>query len=96
MHKIFPLAIAIALTGAMSPAFAFAEPVKGCQMDRGTTAISKGALTAQINEMGYDVRRLKAKQGCFEAYLIERESKGAVRATFSAATGELLRARLAN
>ena len=51
-------------------------------------------MRTKIGELGYDVRRLDTDDGCFKAYIVDRESGGAVKATFSATTGELVRARL--
>ncbi len=55
-------------------------------------AISAPALLQQIDALGYDVLRLRARDGSFETRMAERSSGGIVRATFDAATGELLRA----
>ena len=56
--------------------------------------ISPSEMKAMLNDLGYDVRRIEAEHGKFDARLIERRSGRTVEATFSTRTGELLRAKL--
>jgi hypothetical protein len=56
--------------------------------------ISPSEIKARLNDLGYDVRRIEAEHGKFDARLVERRSGRTVEATFSARTGELLRAKL--
>jgi hypothetical protein len=93
MRFIIPLAI-IAGLGATS--FALAEaPTRERKSDAQPRAISVAILKAQIDELGYDVRKLKAEEKHYEAYIVDRRSGGAVEAIYEKASGELLGARLA-
>jgi Peptidase propeptide and YPEB domain len=56
--------------------------------------ISPSDMKARLNDLGYDVQRIEAEHGKFEARLVERRSGRPVEATFSARTGELVRAKL--
>jgi len=50
-------------------------------------------MKQKIDALGYDVRRLKADDRAFKARIVDRESGGAVKATFDIATGERMRAK---
>jgi hypothetical protein len=58
-------------------------------------SVSATEITAKLDKLGYDVRRLKTGKNHYEAYMVERASGGAVKATFSKASGDLLGAKLA-
>jgi hypothetical protein len=94
MRKIFILATLATLAVATIPAAAdnFDRRGQGAQAN----PISVDEMKARIDQLGYDVRRLKSDDGHFKTIIVERNSGGAVRATFNAATGELIRANLAS
>jgi hypothetical protein len=52
------------------------------------------AMIQKIDALGYDVRRFKIDDGVFKTLIVDRESGGAVKATFDVANGELVRAKL--
>jgi hypothetical protein len=58
--------------------------------------ISVETMKQKIDDLGYDVRRLKTKGGVFKAEIVERKYGGAVKAKFSRRDGELIEARLAD
>jgi hypothetical protein len=91
MRKILTLATITFLGGAIAPALAD-NAEHGCVEASTATSISADTMKSRIDDLGYDVRRLKMDDGCFEAHIIERMSGGAVTATFST-TGELVRAK---
>jgi hypothetical protein len=92
MRFIIPLAM-IAGLGATS--FALAEaPTRELKADAQPRAMINAELTAQIDKLGYDVRRLKAEDQHYEALIVDRGSGGAVEATFDRTSGELLGAKL--
>jgi hypothetical protein len=93
MHKIFALASIVLLASAVSPALAD-DGEHDCTQGSRPTSITADAMRTKIDELGYQVRRLHTEDGCFKAYIVDRESGGTVKATFSATTGELVRARL--
>jgi hypothetical protein len=95
MRNILILATLATLGAAITPAVAD-DLERGCRQGAQANPISADDLKARIDKLGYDVRRLKNDDGCFKTTLIERNSGGAVRATFNAATGELVRASLAS
>jgi hypothetical protein len=53
-------------------------------------------MRQKIEDLGYDVRRLKSEYGRFEAHIVDRRSGGGVEAEFSARTGDLIRAKPAS
>jgi hypothetical protein len=83
--------IAMAAMFALASIQAWADD----QSPQGQT-ISIDAMKQKIDDLGYEVRRLKIDDGTFKALIVERESGGAVKATFSAQNGELIKARLAD
>jgi hypothetical protein len=91
MRKIPALASIAFLAGAVSPAPAHDAAHRCAQ---GSASITADAMRTKIDELGYQVRRLHTDDGCFKASIVDRESGGTVKATFSATTGELVRARL--
>jgi hypothetical protein len=90
MRKLSALAAIVLL--AVSPALADDE--HDCAQGSRPGSITVDAMRTKIGELGYQVRRLDTDDGCFKAYIVDRESGGAVKATFSATTGALVRARL--
>jgi hypothetical protein len=95
MRKILILATLATLGAATTPAAAD-DVGRGCRQGAQANPISADDMKARIDKLGYDVGRFKNDDGCFKTTLIERNSSGAVRATFNAATGELVRASLAS
>jgi len=91
MRKMLILAT-LATLGAMMVPAAAAE--RDCQQDPQANAISADDLKARIGGLGYDVSSLMSDAGCYKTHIVDRGSRGVVRATFSAATGELLQASL--
>lgn len=91
MRNILILATLATLGAAITPAAAD-DVERGCRQGTQANPISADDMKARIDKLGYDVRRFKNDDGCFKTTLIERNSGGAVRATFNAATGELVRA----
>ncbi|MCC7045978.1 MAG: PepSY domain-containing protein [Alphaproteobacteria bacterium] len=59
-------------------------------------AVSTATIKAELEDMGYDVVKLKLDGGRYKARIVDRETKGVVKASFDASTGELMRARLAD
>jgi hypothetical protein len=90
MRKLSALAAIVLL--AVSPALADDDEHDRAQGSR-PGSITVDAMRTKIGELGYQVRRLDTDDGCFKAHIVDRESGGAVKATFSATTGELVRAR---
>ncbi len=95
MHKTIAIAaitIVLGLTGAAS---AHGDG-RFCRGDQGREQISAEKFRQQVDGLGYAIDRQRTKHGCIEAYLVDRSSGGRVKALFSAANGELVRARLAD
>ena len=87
---------AIFLVTSMGGAAMARDDEQSCMRARQTETVSIDAMKQRIDNLGYEVRRIEAEHGCFEAYIIDRRSGGGVKATFSRADGELLRAKLAS
>ncbi len=54
--------------------------------------VSVESMKQKISDLGYELRRLKAAHGYYEAHVVEKKSGGAVKAHFDMKTGELVRA----
>ncbi len=61
------------------------KPVAGQTM-------SVESMKQKISDLGYEIKRLKAEHGYYEAHVVEKQSGGAVKAHFDVKTGELVRA----
>lgn len=95
MRKIAILAAVTALAIAAGQAWAGEDKPAG-ESDLRRPAMSIEAMKQKISALGYDVRRIKADDGVFKVWIVERESRGEVKAKFSAQSGELIKARLAH
>jgi hypothetical protein len=91
MRKILTLATVTFLFSAIAPALADGTG-SACVQAPTAASISADTMRSRIDDLGYDVRRLKMDDGCFKAQIVDRASVGAVTATFST-TGELVRAK---
>ena len=91
MRKILTLATIAFLGGTIAPALAD-NAEYSCAQAATAMSISADMMKSRIDDLGYDVRRLKMDDGCFKARIVERTSGGALTATFST-TGELVRAK---
>ena len=86
--------ILAALTGLAITGVALADDhAKDRRRETALTSISVESLRQKINELGYDIRRLKSEDGRFKAHIVDRQSGGSVEAIFNVETGELLRAK---
>ncbi|MFZ5790217.1 MAG: PepSY domain-containing protein [Pseudomonadota bacterium] len=94
MRKTLSVAAVALIAGIGGPAFA--EDRRDCEGEAGPSQVSEEALVKKIDDLGYDVRRFEADDGCFEAHVVDRESGGAVKAIYSRIDGELLRAKPAS
>jgi hypothetical protein len=93
MRKIMIVAAAAAIASLTGAAIAN-EELRASRDVPQEQRISPDEMKANLDKLGYDVRRLEQDDGRFQAHLIERQSGGAVKATFKARTGELIRAKL--
>jgi hypothetical protein len=92
MRKILTLVAIAAVGGAIGPVMAD-EMTAGCGRDPQVVSLSTEAMKAKINDLGYEVRRIRVDGGCFRTFIFEPRTEVMVEATFSTATGELVRAR---
>ena len=51
------------------------------------------AVQQKVQEMGYEVRRVRFDDGCFKVYITEKTTGGEVEAYYDPSNGELVRAR---
>lgn len=54
--------------------------------------MSDAAITEKAKQQGYDVRSIKAEDGCLEAYAMDKDGKR-VELYFHPATGDVLRVK---
>ena len=95
MRKIIALAAIALLAGTAGLALADGDRhVRGDES--WNSPIARDTMRQKINDLGYDVRRLEVDDGFYKARIVDRASGGGVKATFSLATGELVRAKLAS
>jgi hypothetical protein len=90
MRKLTTFAALLGFVALSAPALAD-DPAKD-HSDRIRT-VTADTMRQKIDDLGYDIRRLKSEHGRFEAYIVDRQSGGAVAAVFSASTGDLIRAK---
>ena len=94
MQHIFALALIVGL-GATGVAVAD-NLQSGIGIEVKEQAISPADIKARMDELGYDVHRLRVGNRNYKAYLVDRQSGGAVKVKFDKATGNLVRAKLAH
>jgi len=75
MKKIAFFAATIAILAAASPVSASGDDMS-CENVKGQW-MSKEQIKAKVAEMGYDVRRIKKEDGCYEAYILDNKGKKA-------------------
>lgn len=93
MRYIFALAM-IAGLGASGVALADNDG-RGRATGAQERAMSAADMTAKFDELGYDIRRLTSDDAHYKAYMVDRESGGAVKVKLDKASGELIGAKLA-
>ena len=87
MRNILPFA-AIALTVASAaPALA-----KGCGDAPRAQWLSEEAIKAKGAELGYEVRRVKVEDGCYELYAVDKNS-AKLELYFNPVTGALVNSK---
>ena len=69
MRKIIAITAASLMIAATIPAYASGEDVS-CGQSAGAQRLSVQAITQKAAGMGYDVRKVKREDGCFEVYAI--------------------------
>ncbi|GBE42405.1 MAG TPA: PepSY domain-containing protein [Rhizobiales bacterium] len=69
MRKIITIAAASLMMAATIPAYASDDDVS-CGQNAGGQQLSVQAITEKAAGMGYDVRKVKREDGCFEVYAI--------------------------
>lgn len=84
-----PLVIAT-LIAVLAPSAAFASV--DCPNVPRDQWMSDAALTEKAKSLGYDVRSIKAEDGCLEAYAIDKDGKRA-EVYFHPTTGEVLQVK---
>jgi hypothetical protein len=91
MRKLTTFAALLGFVALSAPALA--DDHAKDRSDPLRAALTSETMRQKIDDLGYDVRRLKSEHGRFEAYIVDRQSGGAVAAVFSASTGDLIRAK---
>jgi hypothetical protein len=85
MKMIFAVTTAIAV---LAPAVAFAA--EECPNVPRDQWMSDAAITERAKEQGYDVRSIKAEDGCLEVYAMDKDGKR-VEVYFHPGTGDVLK-----
>ncbi|KGF68066.1 hypothetical protein LL06_18660 [Hoeflea sp. BAL378] len=83
--------IAAALAALVAPATAFASSSSCPDLPRDQW-MSDAQITEKAKGLGYEVRSIKAEDGCLEAYAIDAKGKR-VEVYFHPGTGEVLRVK---
>ena len=83
------LAVTIAIT-VLTPAMAFASD--DCPNVPRDQWMSDAAITEKAKEQGYDVRSIKAEDGCLEAYAMDKDDKR-VEIYFHPGSGDVLKVK---
>lgn len=85
--------IAAALAAALAPSVASAS--SNCPNVPRDQWMSDAQITEKAKGLGYDVRSLKAENGCLEAYAFDRQ-RNRVEVYFHPGTGDVLRVKAGN
>lgn len=72
MRKIFALA---SVTLAFAAAPAFAETVPACTTAPKTQWMTQDAAKSRAEAMGFEVRRVKIEDTCYEIYAVAKDGK---------------------
>jgi hypothetical protein len=80
--------VAAVIFSILAPASAFAAV--DCPDLPRDQWMSDAAITEKAKELGYDVRSIKAENGCLEAYAMDKDGKR-VEVYFHPGTGEVLK-----
>lgn len=91
MKKILIIAAAAMTAALATPALSSGDDVK-CINSTGQW-MTEDAAKAKATELGYDVRRVKREDGCYELYAIDK--KGArVEIYLNPSTGEVVKTKV--
>jgi len=82
--------IAATLVTLLAPAAAYAS--QDCPDVPRDQWMSDAAITEKAKTLGYDVRSIKAEDGCREAYALDKDGKR-VEVYFHPGTGDVLRVK---
>ncbi|MFZ2470148.1 MAG: PepSY domain-containing protein [Parvibaculum sedimenti] len=87
MRKMLQLSAVVLAMGAAVPAFAEEEGKASCGNAPREQWLSEDAIKAKGTALGYEVRRVKAEDGCYELYVIDKNGAKA-ELYFNPVTGE--------
>jgi len=82
--------VAAVLVSVLAPAAALAS--QECPDVPRDQWMSEATITEKAKEQGYDVRSIKAEDGCLEAYAMDKDGKR-VEIYFHPGTGDVLRVK---
>ncbi len=88
MKKLIILAASTAMLALSTPAMASSDKA-GCMAVKGEW-MSEDAIKAKATELGYEVRRVKKEDGCYEVYGITKD-KSLVEIYMNPVTGEVVK-----
>ncbi len=92
MNRIFLKAFALTAILAATPALASSDEADGCGGAPRDQWMSVDAAKAKGIEMGYEVRKVKEEDGCYELYAIDK--KGARAELYmNPVTGQIVRSK---
>jgi len=80
-----------AIVASLAPTLAFASDDVCPNVPRDQW-MSDAAITEKATALGYDVRSVKAEDGCLEVYAMDKDGKR-VEVLFHPGTGEMLKAK---
>ena len=92
MRKMTALATIAALAATVGIALADGDK-RANRTEPASATMSVETVKSNIERLGYDIRAVKTDDGVFKVRMIDRASGGAVKAKYSAETGDLIRAR---
>jgi hypothetical protein len=93
MRTLLIAATAALGLGISAPAFAQGSG-NYCSQVHPEQRIPAETVQKNVQEMGYDVRRVRFDGGCYKVYHTEKTTGGDVEAYYNPANGELVRASL--
>lgn len=91
MRKVLLITAAIATLAVASPAMASGDDVN-CKNPTGKW-LEKQVIKSKAQEQGYDVRRIKREDGCYEVYAINNKDER-VEIYMNPATAEIVKIKV--
>jgi len=93
MRNAFAVGVTVLALGIVGPTFA-QQSGDYCPKVPREKMIAEEAVKKNVQNLGYEVRRVRFDDGCYKVYITEKTTGSEVEAYYDPASGELVRAKL--